>query len=250
MPYSNVNITNSQTASGFVAYPSLSLPVVPVPLPDGNGATTIRTATLPPWPQITRGPQGLEAPPLGGPLTFYTGVSAVITAQRPTVTAITFPPRVSSSVIDCATSAVLSFATPRATITAYCSVSSQISVAFTCSTTKIVTFLAPSAGVVTQDCSYIAALPSAPPKGLPPPFGFPPPPGGFPTPPSETTSSTTLLPIWATWPPGIIIPVPTPVNKPTPSGGGVVLPCKIWFFWVCSSSTRGTRAGNYIRILG
>ena len=56
MSHSNANFTNAQLSSIFDASPSLNVPVVSIPLPDGNGATTIRTATLPPWPQIANGP--------------------------------------------------------------------------------------------------------------------------------------------------------------------------------------------------
>ncbi|OTB12754.1 hypothetical protein K445DRAFT_25466 [Daldinia sp. EC12] len=48
--------------------------------------------------------------------------------------------------------------------------------------------------------------------------------------------TTTPLPVWATWPIyGQIIPVATTIDKPAPTGQGVVVPCTAWFFSICIS---------------
>ncbi|RKK65885.1 hypothetical protein BFJ69_g15895 [Fusarium oxysporum] len=50
MMYSNVNITQGQKPTDLVVSPSIKLPHIPVQVPDGEGGTTTRTLTLPPWP--------------------------------------------------------------------------------------------------------------------------------------------------------------------------------------------------------
>ncbi|KAK8050893.1 hypothetical protein PG993_002278 [Apiospora rasikravindrae] len=56
MPYYNLNVTSTATGGGFVAEPSVDIPPVGVPLPDGKGGTTTRSLTLPPWPKVSQGP--------------------------------------------------------------------------------------------------------------------------------------------------------------------------------------------------
>ncbi|KAF5002926.1 hypothetical protein FDECE_10481 [Fusarium decemcellulare] len=50
MMYSNVNVTQDQKPTQLVVKPSIKLPHIPVQVPDGEGGTTTRTLTLPPWP--------------------------------------------------------------------------------------------------------------------------------------------------------------------------------------------------------
>ncbi|KAK3370414.1 hypothetical protein B0H63DRAFT_528137 [Podospora didyma] len=138
MPYSNVNITDSQTSGGFVAPPSVSIPVVSVTLPDGNGGTTVRPASLPPRPEISNWPLDGE-----------------------------------------------------------------------------------NGGVFTQDCLFGTVFPT------------PPPPGQTPSPSTTSSTTTTPLPVWVTWPPGMIVPVTTSVSKSAPAPGDWVMPCKLWFLFFC-----------------
>jgi hypothetical protein len=53
MMYSNVNVTQGQKLTDLVVQPSVKLPNIPVRVPDGEGSTTTRTLTLPPWPFST-----------------------------------------------------------------------------------------------------------------------------------------------------------------------------------------------------
>ncbi|RYP43880.1 hypothetical protein DL768_009601 [Monosporascus sp. mg162] len=57
--FSNVNLTfgpGGTTAQSFVPVPSLSIPPIALTLPDGEGGSTARNVTLPPWPAISNGP--------------------------------------------------------------------------------------------------------------------------------------------------------------------------------------------------
>jgi hypothetical protein len=186
LPYSNVNVTGQQTASSFDAFPSVSIPPVVVSLPDGSGGTTARTATLPPWPQITQGPVGGTSgtSTVSGTITSRSGITSTVVATQPTVTTVSFP------------SCLSGWFGP---------------------TTKVVTFLAPSAGVVVRDCTTTYLEPTTPPPWSPPTT-------------STTTTSSGPLPVYVTWPPmGTIIPVTETVTEAKQTGGGWVLPCKLWF---------------------
>ncbi|KAJ4307656.1 hypothetical protein N0V84_012581, partial [Fusarium piperis] len=54
--YSNVNVTQGQKNTDLVLRPSIKVPPIPVRVPDGEGGTTIRTLTLPPYPFSTKRP--------------------------------------------------------------------------------------------------------------------------------------------------------------------------------------------------
>ncbi|KAL0929845.1 Killer toxin subunits alpha/beta 6 [Colletotrichum truncatum] len=56
MSYSNVNITNGQKSTQLLLTPSIKIGPVSIKVPDGEGGTTVRTLTLPPWPAVTGGP--------------------------------------------------------------------------------------------------------------------------------------------------------------------------------------------------
>lgn len=45
-------------------------------------------------------------------------------------------------------------------------------------------------------------------------------------------TTTDPPPVWTTWPDAVITPVTDNVDRPKPSDGGYVTPCKLWFFWV------------------
>jgi hypothetical protein len=88
----------------------------------------------------------------------------------------------------------------------------SLTLSFACPTTKVVTFLASTTAVVSVDCSLVTAWSTG------------------------QASTTTPLPIWATWPVyGNITPVTTSIDKPQPTDDGVVVPCKAWFFFICIS---------------
>ncbi|KAK7957344.1 glycan 1-3-beta-glucosidase precursor [Apiospora aurea] len=112
VPYYNLNVTSTATGGGFVPEPSVSIPPVGVPLPDGKGGTTTRNLTLPPWPKVSQGPPDgpgwtmssdpfdLPPPqPAGSPastssrtFTFFTPYTTSLSIAGPTVTTINFPP--------------------------------------------------------------------------------------------------------------------------------------------------------------
>ncbi|RKK65966.1 hypothetical protein BFJ69_g15824 [Fusarium oxysporum] len=56
MMYSNVNITKAQENTELLLKPSIKVPPITVEVPNGEGDTTTRIITLPPWPAITRQP--------------------------------------------------------------------------------------------------------------------------------------------------------------------------------------------------
>lgn len=223
IPFSNINYTSSTTSGGLLASTSVVIPPIGVPVPDGEGGTTTRTIVPPPWPQITLGPPDSPGggnpggPPINiGSGTYYTPFETTVTATTAGVTTITFPSAVSSTTLTCPPESEAVFQTPSTAIQLACSTETQYTMAFKCQPTKVVTFLGPSAVVVTAQCSLVTQ---------------------FPTPTTDpgttsTPTTTTPLPIWATWPDGIIQPITTAVEKQRPVYDGVETPCKLWFFIV------------------
>ncbi|XXG95201.1 hypothetical protein Hte_001461 [Hypoxylon texense] len=226
LPYSNYNISSGQTSDTIYLVPSVDIPPIGIPLPDGDGGTTTRTVTLPPWPAVTRGPP--EGSGWGNSAddsdtatgVYHTPFVTTISATGPLVTTISFPRTVSPITVACPPDSTVAFATPKTTYTTNCDDPTSWTFAFTCPATKIVTFLGPSAGVFTADCTLTTVF--SPPTTSPPT-----------TTPTDTT--TTPLPVWTTWPGGQIIPVKEDVDKPEPDGQGTKTPCRIWFFWICIS---------------
>ncbi|KAK3299466.1 uncharacterized protein B0H64DRAFT_455416 [Chaetomium fimeti] len=72
------------------------------------------------------------------------------------------------------------------------------------------------------------------------------------TPPSTTTtSSTDIGPIttFSEWPSGAVItPVTTEVDEPEETDGGAVVPCDLWFFFVCISTPEINIGGWFWRL--
>ncbi|KAF7515037.1 hypothetical protein G7054_g14801 [Neopestalotiopsis clavispora] len=221
MPYSNYNISSGQSTIDIT--PSVDVPPFTISLPDGNGSNTTRVVPLPPWPLIDDGPTGPSTIPVpsgnlpSGSGTFYTGITSTITVTGATVTTISFPGVITPTTITCPPDDVIVFATPSTTFYTECATPTTFGIGFDCPTTKVVSFLGPTTGIVSVDCSVVT--------------GFPPAETEEPPPPSETT--TTPLPVWTTWPPGIITPISTTVEGPEPTQGGTKQSCKLWFFFVC-----------------
>lgn len=172
LPYSNYNISQGQTSDTIYLEPSVDIPPIGIPLPDGNGGTTTRTVTLPPWPAVTRGPP--EGPGWGNTAddsdsatgVYHTPFVTTITASEPMVTTISFPRTVSPITIACPPDSTVAFNTPKTTYTTYCNDPTSWTFAFSCPATKIVTFLGPSAGVFTADCTLTTVF--SPPTTSPP----------------------------------------------------------------------------------
>ncbi|KAI0903317.1 glycoside hydrolase family 55 protein [Ustulina deusta] len=231
IPYSNVNVTGSRTDGGFVASPSVSISPIGVPLPNGDGGTTTRTVQLPPWPGLTNGPPTDSGssdpfstiPSTTGSGTYYSPISTTITATKATVTTITFPGTVGQTTVNCPPQSEVTFVQPRTTVNLICSTPTAFTFHFDCSSTKVVTFLASSTGVFTQYCSLTTVFPTQ----------TQPPGGGSSGSSSPTSTTTTPIPIWTTWPPGLIVPETTSVEDPRPTDDGVVIPCHLWFFNIC-----------------
>ncbi|KAF2993713.1 hypothetical protein E8E14_002289, partial [Neopestalotiopsis sp. 37M] len=223
MPYSNYNISSGQSTIDIT--PSVDVPPFTISLPDGNGSNTTRVVPLPPWPLIDDGPTGPSIIPVpsgnlpSGSGTFYTGITSTITVTGATVTTISFPGVITPTTVTCPPDDVIVFATPSTTFYTECATPTTFGIGFNCPTTKVVSFLGPTTGIVSVDCSVVT--------------GFPPAETEEPPPPSETR--TTPLPVWTTWPPGIITPISTTVEGPEPTQGGTKQSCKLWFFFVCIS---------------
>ncbi|KAH8157033.1 hypothetical protein CIB48_g11215 [Xylaria polymorpha] len=234
IPYSNVNVTGTQTDGGFTASPRVPLPPIGVTLPDGSGGTTTRSIQLPPWPDVTSGPpDNWGNPPdpfhtattTTGSGTYYSPYITTVTATGPTITTLSFPSVVGLTTVSCPPISEVIFPNPRTTLELFCTTPTTFSYGFTCPTSKVVEFLTASAGVFTVDCSVITEFPTIPPTTT--------------STSSSSSSSTTVLPVWTTWPPGLIVPVTTSVDKPQPTDDGVVVPCHLWFFFICISGTIG-----------
>ena len=221
IPYSNYNITSGQVTINVS--PSLDVPPLTIDLPDGHGGTSTRTVLLPPWPLINEGPTQPNTIPTGGNTpggsgTYYTGISSTVTITGSTVTTISFPAAVTPTTVSCPPDDSIVFETPATTIYTQCPTPTTWGVGFSCPTTKVVTFLAPTTGVVSVDCSLVTLFTTT-------------------TTTDDTTStptsSDTILPVWTTWPPGVIYPISTTVDKPEPTDDGTKQPCTLWFFFIC-----------------
>lgn len=240
LPYSNYNISSGQTSDTIHLQPSVDIPPITIGLPDGGGSITSRTVTLPPWPDVTRGPPegdgwGNSADTSDSATSVYhTPFVTTVSALGPTVTTLSFPGTVSPITVVCPPDSTVAFNTPKTTYTTYCDSPTSWTFAFSCPATKVVTFLGASAGVFTADCTVTTV------------FGSPDSPTSTTT--TTTPTTTTPLPVWTTWPQGQIIPVTTTVDKPKPTDRGTVVPCKIWFFWICISR-EGVHVGGWLWIL-
>ncbi|KAI1325288.1 glycoside hydrolase family 55 protein [Xylariaceae sp. FL0255] len=258
LPFSNYNITGTQTGGAFVPSPSVSLPPIGVPLPDGLTGTTTRTVYLPPWPAVTSGPvnsweiapDSLSIPintPSSAPPsasfdippsvsssvsssvsfgvipsttsaeTYYLPYITTITNSAPTITTLQIPSIIGATTVPCPPYSQITFNQPRTTSDLSCPVPTEFTFQYTCPTLKTITLLGATSADVQIDCSLFNVIPSPP---------------TFTTSSSSTSSSTTFtLPVWATWPPGEIVPVTTTVNQPEPTDDGVKVPCHLWFFF-------------------
>ncbi|KAI0803652.1 hypothetical protein GGR55DRAFT_662539 [Xylaria sp. FL0064] len=221
--YSNVDVSTTGPTP-ITIYPSVTIPPIGVPLPDGNGGTTTRTVTLPPWPQVNVGPTveftdpgteplNTDSGNLGGSTTYYTSIGVPVTVSSATVTTLTFPASTGAITISCPATTSIAFATPPIAVGTTCTDSTSQTLSFACPTTKVVTFLESTTAVIGVDCSLVTAWVRG-----------------------QASSTTTPLPVWATWSLyGQIIPVTTTIDKPKPTDDGVVVSCKAWFFFICIS---------------
>ncbi|RWA10633.1 hypothetical protein EKO27_g4493 [Xylaria grammica] len=219
--YSNVEVSTSG-AMPITVYPSVSIPPIGVTLPDGDGGQTTRTILLPPWPQIDGGPSIMFTDPatvpssssLGLPTstTYFTPIGIPITVPSATVTTVTFPASTGAITIQCPATTSFVFATPPVAVATTCTNSADLTLNFACPTTRVLTFLGPATAVATVDCSLVTAWKTG------------------------STSTTTPLPIFTTWPPyGQIVPEEEDIDEPEPDDDGVHVPCTAWFFFFCIS---------------
>ncbi|RWA06956.1 hypothetical protein EKO27_g8145 [Xylaria grammica] len=221
MPFSNYNISSGQ--STIDVSPSVSVPPLTIQLPGSGGSTTPRVVPLPPWPLIDSGPTAPNTMPVpsgsnsGGSDTFYTGATSTVTITGATATNITFPAVITAATLSCPMNSEIFFETPSTTIDIECSASTTLNISFNCPTSRAVTFLGPTTGVVSVDCSLLMPLTTTPQI----------------TTTSSTPTSHRTLPIWTTWPPGIIYPVKEKVDNPEPTHEGTKQRCTLWFFFLC-----------------
>lgn len=236
LPFSNVNITSSGETPVTI-YPSVDVPPVTLPVPDGEGSSTSRTIELPPWPLVNQGPSGtgIITDPgnnpgggNGGSTTYFTGVKSTIVASEATVTTVTFPASTAPLTISCPATTEIAFRTPDITIRTTCTERESLTFNFACPTTKIFTFLGPTTAVIEADCSLITS---------------------WSTGSGSSTQSSTTLPVYTTWPRwGTIEPIETEVPEPEPDDDGVNVPCTAWFFFICIN-WGGIRVGGWRWIL-
>ncbi|TRX89679.1 hypothetical protein FHL15_009429 [Xylaria flabelliformis] len=223
LPFSNVNITSNGPIP-ITIYPSVDVPPVTLELPDGSGSTTSRVVSLPPWPLVDQGPGGFITDPgtevdtntgsLRSSTTYYTGITSTITANEPTVTTVAFPPVITPITISCPATTEIAFSTPPIIVRTTCTNSEPLTFTFGCPTTKVVTLITSTTALVQVDCTLVTVWSVG----------------------QDASSTTTPLPVFATWPHyGMIIPVTTTVDKPEPTSDGVVVSCKAWFFFICIS---------------
>lgn len=159
IPFSNVNISSGDSSTGFIATPSVSVPNIIVTLPNGSGGSTARTLSLPPWPEITNGPQNYSSGTSYLDTTFHTQFTTFLSATAPTVTTITIPPTISPLTVTCPPQSVIPFASPAVLITTDCPFLTTFTVPFVCPTTKVITFLSASSGLFTVDCTVRPSTP-------------------------------------------------------------------------------------------
>ena len=219
--FSNVNVSTSG-AMPITIYPSVDVLPVVVTLPNGEGGESTRTVSLPPWPQINGGPSIIYTDPgtlpsssgsgLPTSTTYFTPISISITVPSATVTTVTFPGSTGAITIDCPATTSIVFATPAVAVATTCTGSADVTLNFACPTTRVLTFLGPATAVATVDCSLVTAWTTG------------------------STSTTTPLPVFTTWPPyGQIVPEEEEIEEPEPDDDGVHVPCTAWFFFFCIS---------------
>ncbi|KAI3317157.1 pectin lyase fold/virulence factor [Xylariaceae sp. AK1471] len=213
IPYFNVNISSSGEMA-ITVVPSVDIPPVVVTLPDGEGSSTTRVITLPPWPQIEGGPSiGFTDPgTLPSSTTYFTPIRSTITVPSTTVTTVTFPGSTAAITIECPATTSIVFATPPIAVATTCTDSVDLTLNFACPTTRVLTFLGPATAVATVDCSLVTAW--------------------------KTGSSSTVvaLPTYTDWPPYVRIePSDEEIDEPEPDDDGVHVPCTAWFFFFCIS---------------
>ncbi|PGG96344.1 hypothetical protein GX51_07874 [Blastomyces parvus] len=231
MPYSNINITEGQTSTPLTVLPSVDIPPIPVPIPDGEGKTTTRNITVPPWPAITRGPPESWNNPNASPTdgtkegVYHTPFVTTVVATKPTVSTLSFPSTVSPIVVKCPPHSKVPFNTPKTTPTINCGVPTTVSIGFTCPATKVVTFIGSSTGVFTVDCTVSTT--------------FTKPDQTITSGPTNKPTNTQPPPVWPTWPPRVVTPIEEEVKKPEPGK----TPCKLWFFSFCPNGDEGETKG-------
>ncbi|KAI1755067.1 pectin lyase fold/virulence factor [Xylaria castorea] len=202
LPFSNVNITSNGPIP-ITIHPSVDVPPVTLELPDGSGFITD------PGTEVDTNTGSLRSS-----TTYYTGITSIVTANGPTVTTVTFPPVITPITISCPATTEIAFSTPPIIVRTTCTNSEPLIFTFGCPTTKVVTLIASTTARVQVDCTLVTVWSLG----------------------QDASSTTTPLPVFATWPHyGSIIPVTTTVDKPEPTSDGVVVSCKAWFFFICIS---------------
>ncbi|KAL2788774.1 pectate lyase superfamily protein-domain-containing protein [Aspergillus keveii] len=232
--FSNVNVSTSGPMP-ITIFPSVDVPPVVLTLPDGEGHSTARTVSLPPWPQIDGGPSVVYTDPATVPsgsstglptsTTYFTPIGIPITVPSATVTTVTFPGSTGAITIGCPATTSIVFATPAVAVATTCTESGDLTLNFACPTTRVLTFLGPATAVATVDCSLVTAWKTG------------------------STATPTPLPTFTTWPPyGQIVPEEEEIDEPEPDDDGVHVPCTSWFFFFCIS-WGNTHVGSWHWIL-
>ncbi|KAI0443420.1 hypothetical protein F4803DRAFT_574490 [Xylaria telfairii] len=144
--------------------------------------------------------------------TYFTPIAVPITVPSATATTVTFPASTRAITIRCPATTSIVFATPPVAVATTCTNSADLILDFACPTTRILTFLGPVTAVATVDCSLVTTWKTG------------------------STSTTTPLPVFTTWPAyGQIMPEEEEIDEPEPDDTGVRVPCTVWFFFFCIS---------------
>ncbi|KAI0150178.1 glycoside hydrolase family 55 protein [Xylariaceae sp. FL1272] len=233
IPFYNYNVTDTPSGGTLTAYPSVPIPPVSIPLPDGITGTTTRTVQLPPWPAVTNDLQeewttsAVSFSPASGTTgsqTYYFPYITTLTITAPTTTTIQLPTAIGGTTILCPPYCQITFTQPETTLSLWWPTPTSFTIQFTCPLSKTLTFLASTTDIVlTEQCSLTTLFPGPPPTGSS----------------SSSSSSTVMLPTWTTWPPGLVVPVTTKVDKPEPTDDGVKASCHLWFFFICIDAVIG-----------
>ena len=185
LPQSDVPVTDGQSG-GFDPLPSVPILPSTVKVTNGNGRTTDRIITFPPWPQVTNGPpdkwpsqagpwgDGGGGAPSSGPIGNPFPVTTVITGPTTAVFGWPAPP---SSVVTCPPT-TFAFRSPATTLTLP-GCSGPATINWACPPQTTVTLVGPSASTFTTQCTPVTVIgagpaPTDPITWVDPPYTKPP----------------------------------------------------------------------------
>ncbi|ETS74683.1 hypothetical protein PFICI_13167 [Pestalotiopsis fici W106-1] len=200
-PMSNVHVTSQSGSSSIVAMPSVEVPPVSVVLTNGQGETSTRVLSLPPWPAITNGPVETGN---GGTTSGEGGASSTITIPAD-------EPYTKPAIVANCEQSILYVVEEKARITLQ-DCQGPTTMEWDCPPTKTIEIAAAADKSFSLGCTVWVGT------------GF----QGVPT----TTSTISGLPVYSTWPAGELVWVE---DEPEDDDDDKKTTCKLWFFFICIS---------------